>query len=209
MLIAVDGPAAAGKGALTEKLSMHYNLARLDTGLIYRAVGVKAEEIGDPSNTQIAVKAANSLSFPDLEQTSLRDETVGNLASIVAAIPEVRDILINFQRNFIANPPGSKIGVILDGRDIGTVVCPNARYKFFVTASQEVRAERRYKELQERGEKVIRSSVLKEIIDRDHRDQSRNVAPLKPAADAKIIDTSDLNIEEVFNVAVKYISSQN
>tara|TARA_B100000315_G_scaffold257361_1_gene305963 strand:+ start:641 stop:1282 length:642 start_codon:yes stop_codon:yes gene_type:complete len=212
MLIAVDGPAAAGKGTLTRKLAEHFNLARLDTGMIYRAVGLKALEIGDPADPEIAVEAAQSLSFDDLDQEGLRDEVAGNAASEVAAIPAVRDILLKFQRNFATNPPDNKngavLGAVLDGRDIGTVVCPDAPYKLFISASPEVRAERRYKELQERGEEAIRSAILRDIIDRDERDRSRTVAPLEPAKDAQVIDTSDMDADAVFAAALNFISSR-
>ena len=213
MIIAVDGPAASGKGTLTRKLAEHFNLARLDTGMIYRAVGLKALEIGDPADENVAVEAARSLAFDDLDQAGLRDEAAGKAASQVAAIPAVRDILLKFQRNFATNPPNNKNGpvngAVLDGRDIGTVVCPDAPYKLFISASSEVRAERRYKELQERGEEAIRSAILRDIIDRDERDRSRTVAPLEPATDAEIIDTSDMDADAVFTAALNFISSQS
>ncbi|MBT7957302.1 MAG: (d)CMP kinase [Rhodospirillaceae bacterium] len=209
MIIAVDGPAASGKGTLTRKLAEHFNLARLDTGMIYRAVGLKALEIGDPADELVAVEAARSLAFDDLDQAGLRDEAAGKAASQVAAIPAVRDILLKFQRNFATNPPNNKNGAVLDGRDIGTVVCPDASYKLFISASSEVRAERRYKELQERGEEAIRSAILRDIIDRDERDRSRTVAPLEPATDAEIIDTSDMDADAVFAAALNFISSQS
>ncbi|MBT3989769.1 MAG: (d)CMP kinase [Rhodospirillaceae bacterium] len=209
MLIAVDGPAAAGKGTLTRKLAEHFDLARLDTGLIYRAVSLKALELGDPSDEKIAVAAAEGLSFSDLDLAGLRDEAAGNAASKVAAIPAVRDILLIFQRNFAANPPNGKKGAVLDGRDIGTVVCPEAPYKLFIDASAEVRADRRYKELQERGDEAIRSAILRDIIDRDERDRSRTVAPLEPAKDAKVLDTSDLDADAVFAAALNFISLQD
>jgi cytidylate kinase len=208
MLITVDGPAAAGKGVLTRKLAAHFDLARLDTGMIYRAVGLKALELGDPSDEATAVKAATSLSFTDLDLGGLRDEAAGIAASKVAALPAVRDILLGFQRDFAANPPGGKTGAVIDGRDIGTVVCPEAPYKLFITASPEVRAERRYKELQERGEEAIRSAILRDIVDRDERDRSRTVAPLEPAKDAKVLDTSEMDAVAVFTAALSYISSQ-
>ena len=209
MIIAVDGPAASGKGTLTRKLAEHFNLARLDTGMIYRAVGLKALEIGDPADENVAVEAARSLAFDDLDQAGLRDEAAGKAASQVAAIPAVRDILLIFQRNFAANPPNGKKGAVLDGRDIGTVVCPEAPYKLFIDASAEVRADRRYKELQERGDEAIRSAILRDIIDRDERDRSRTVAPLEPAKDAKVLDTSDLDADAVFAAALNFISLQD
>jgi cytidylate kinase len=206
MLITLDGPAAAGKGTLSRKLAEHYNLARLDTGLIYRAVGIKAHKIGNPSDEHIAIKAAQSILPNDLDLQGLRTEFAGVAASKVAAIPKVREILIIFQRNFANSPPDDKSGSIIEGRDIGTVICPEAQHKLFITASTEVRTERRYKELQDRGEEVIRSAIMRDIIDRDTRDKSRAIAPLTPAGDAKVIDTSNLNADEVFAEALNYIT---
>lgn len=206
MLITLDGPAAAGKGTLSRKLAEHYNLARLDTGLIYRAVGIKAHKIGNPSDKHIAIKAAQSILPNDLDLQGLRTEFAGVAASKVAAIPKVREILIIFQRNFANSPPDDKSGSIIEGRDIGTVICPEAQHKLFITASTEVRTERRYKELQDRGEEVIRSAIMRDIIDRDTRDKSRAIAPLTPAGDAKVIDTSNLNADEVFAEALNYIT---
>jgi len=206
MLITLDGPAAAGKGTLSRKLAEHYNLARLDTGLIYRAVGIKAHKIGNPSDKHIAIKAAQSILPNDLDLQGLRTEFAGVAASKVAAIPKVREILIIFQRNFANSPPDDKSGSIIEGRDIGTVICPEAQHKLFITASTEVRTERRYKELQDRGEEVIRSAIMMDIIDRDTRDKSREIAPLTPADDAKVIDTSNLNADEVFAEALNYIT---
>ncbi len=208
-VIAVDGPAAAGKGTLTQNLARHFDLARLDTGLIYRAVGNLARRLGDPADPAVAVEAAEALSFIDLESPGLRDERAGEDASKVAAIPDVRSILLAFQRDFAANPPEGKKGAVLDGRDIGTVVCPDAPIKLFITASAEVRAERRFKELQDRGEEAIRSRILRDIKDRDERDRSRPIAPLEPAKDANVIDTSDMDAEAVFAAALDYINSQN
>ena len=209
MLITVDGPAAAGKGTLTHKLAEHFNLAQLDTGLIYRAVGVKALKLGDPSSKYTAIQAAQSILLNDLNLNDLRTETAGVAASKVAKIPEVREILLDFQRKFANNPPNGSSGSIIDGRDIGTVVCPEAPYKLFITASTDVRTERRFKELQDRGEEAIRSAILRDIIGRDARDISRTVAPLIPADDAKVIDTSDLNADEVFAAALNYITYKN
>jgi len=138
----------------------------------------------------------------------IRGELAAKSASLVAAIPAVRDVLLEFQREFAHNPPDGKLGSILDGRDIGTVVCPDAKIKLFITASLEVRTDRRYKELQERGEEAIRSAVLDDIKTRDERDIARALSPLKPAGDAKIIDSSDFNASEVFSLAQEFISSQ-
>ena len=206
MLIAVDGPAAAGKGSLSLKLAKHFDFARLDTGLIYRAVAMKVLKTEGPNSNKDVIKIAQLLSLNDLDTKDLRNEEVGITASKIATIPEVRNILLNFQRSFAANPPNNKLGAVLDGRDIGTVVCPNADFKLFVTASPEVRAERRFKELQDRGEEAIRSAILRDIIDRDERDRMRLVSPLVPAQDAHILETSTLDLNAVFKVALNYIS---
>ena len=206
MLIAVDGPAAAGKGTLSRRLAEHFNLARLDTGLIYRTVAKKVLETKDPENNKIAIEIAQFLSLNDLDTNGLRDEAIGTAASKISVIPEVRKILLNFQRNFAKNPPNGKVGAILDGRDIGTVVCPKAEFKLFITASSKIRAERRFKELQDRGKEAIRSAILRDIIDRDERDSIRSVSPLLPARDAQILDTSKLDPDAVFNLALDFIS---
>jgi cytidylate kinase len=206
MLIAVDGPAAAGKGSLSLKLAEYFDLARLDTGLIYRAVAMKVLKTEGSNSNKDAVEIAQLLSLNDMNTKGLRNEEVGIMASKIAIIPEVRNILLRFQRNFAANPPNNKLGAVLDGRDIGTVVCPNANFKLFVTASPEVRAERRFKELQDRGEEAIRSAILQDIIDRDERDRSRSVSPLMPAQDAYILETSTLDLDAVFKIALNYIS---
>ena len=206
MLIAVDGPAAAGKGSLSLRLAEHFDFARLDTGLIYRAVALKVLKTEGSDSNKDAVEIAQLLSLNDMSTKGLRNEEVGIMASKIAIIPEVRNILLRFQRNFAANPPNNKLGAVLDGRDIGTVVCPNANFKLFVTASPEVRAERRFKELQDRGEEAIRSAILQDIIDRDERDKSRSVSPLMPAQDAYILETSTLDLDAVFKIALNYIS---
>jgi len=206
MLIAVDGPAAAGKGTLSRRLAEHFNLARLDTGLIYRTVAKKVLETKDPENNKIAIEIAQFLSLNDLDTNGLRDEAIGTAASKISAIPEVRKTLLNFQRNFAKNPPNGKVGAILDGRDIGTVVCPKAKFKLFITATSKIRAERRFKELQDRGKEAIRSAILRDIIDRDERDSIRSVSPLLPARDAQILDTSKLDPDAVFNLALDFIS---
>jgi len=208
MLIAVDGPAAAGKGTLCRKLAKHFDLAMLDTGLIYRAVARKALKKSHLLDKKCAIETARLLSFNDLNIAGLRNESIGSAASKIAAIPEVRNILVNFQRDFARNPPDGKSGAILDGRDIGTFVCPDAPVKLFVTADPEVRAERRYKELQDRGEKAIRSAILKDIIDRDIRDRTRTVSPLQPASDAQVFDTTELDPDAVFKMALDFISSK-
>ena len=210
MIIAVDGPAASGKGTLTERLANHFDLARLDTGLIYRAVGAKILRDNDnPEDPVVAVAAAQALCFTDLKQDGLRREEAGLAASQVAALPDVRAVLLAFQRDFAACPPNGKLGAVLDGRDIGTVVCPDAHYKLFLMASADVRAMRRYKELQARGAEAIYARILRDIKDRDTRDMSRSAAPLEPAKDAFVLDTSELDADAVFAAALQYINSQN
>ena len=210
MIIAVDGPAASGKGTLTERLADHFDLARLDTGLIYRAVGAKILRDNDnPEDPVVAVEAARALCFTDLKQDGLRLEEAGLAASRVAALPDVRAVLLEFQRDFAACPPNGKLGAVLDGRDIGTVVCPDAQHKLFLMASADVRAMRRYKELQARGAEAIYARILRDIKDRDTRDMSRSAAPLEPAKDAFVLDTSELDADAVFAAALQYINSQN
>ncbi len=202
-IIAIDGPAAAGKGTLARRLAAHLNLAYLDTGLIYRAVGMKAKREGlDP------VKAAQMLTPDDLKAPDLRTEEGGQAASKVASIPDVRSELLEFQRKFATHPPLPAKGAVLDGRDIGTVVCPGANVKIFVTASPEARAERRHKELLERGESSIYARVLEEMRERDERDSSRSVAPLVPAPDAVVLDTTKLDADAAFRAALDTISER-
>jgi cytidylate kinase len=196
LIIAVDGPAAAGKGTLSQRLAAYFGLPHLDTGLLYRAVGVKRLETGlDP------VIAAANLTEADLTHPGLRGEIAGQAASEVAAIPAVRHALLEFQRLFAAQQPGA----VLDGRDIGTVVCPNADIKLFVTASVERRAERRWKELLAKGETAIAVRVLQDLQERDARDAARDVAPLVPAVDAVLLDTSELDADAAFAAALDIV----
>jgi len=198
MIIAIDGPAAAGKGTLARRLAAHFDYAFLDTGRLYRAVGYLVLDAGsDPANEADAVAAARALDPAALEDVDLHTETVADAASKVAAIPAVRQVLLDFQRDFAANPPGGKAGAVLDGRDIGSVVCPDADVKFFVTARPEIRAERRHKELQEKGLESTYPAVLAEIEARDERDRTRDVSPLL-AGDSREIDTSDKTPDAVF-----------
>ena len=209
MIVAIDGPAAAGKGTLARRLAEHLDLAYLDTGLLYRAVGYQLLEAGsDPENAAEAEAAARALDPGHFENPALRSDDVANAASKVSAIPGVRAALLAFQRSFAATPPGGENGVVLDGRDIGTVVCPEADAKLFVTASVEVRAERRLKELRERGEEAIHARVLQDMKERDARDSGRDVSPLVPAGDAFVLDTSDLDADAVFAAALDYIQQQ-
>ena len=187
-VIALDGPAAAGKGTLAKCLAAHYGFAHLDTGALYRAVGVKG---GDP------VQAARSLTPADMSRDDLRTLEAGQAASRVAAIPEVRLALIEFQRRFAVLEPGA----VLDGRDIGTVICPQAEVKLFVTASAEVRARRRWLELGGDAAPKSFADVLAEVRERDARDMGRADAPLRPASDAVTLDTSELSADEAVAVA--------
>ena len=214
VMIAIDGPAAAGKGTLGARLADKYGLAKLDTGLLYRATGFKVlADGGDPEDAQVAEAAARSLDPAELDNAALRTDEAAQAASKVSAIPGVRAALLDFQHEFAKNPPvladGSPAnGAILDGRDIGTTVCPNAEVKLFVTASTEVRAERRFKELQERGLEAIYARVLEDMKERDARDSGRSASPLAAADDAYMLDTSDLNADQAFDAAVKFIATK-
>lgn len=213
MIIAIDGLAASGKGTLAKLLARHFDYAHLDTGLLYRAVGVTILQAGgDPANPENAIAAARALDPQSVlalgDAPALRSHAAGDAASKVAAIPAVREILLDFQRNFCAKPPNGKKGAVLDGRDIGTVIAPQAEAKLFVTALPEIRAARRAKELRARGENVTDAGVLVEMQARDQRDQQRGVAPTLPAADARLLDTSRLTIEEALAEALDFIGSR-
>lgn len=191
--VAIDGPAAAGKGTISKAVAADFGFAHLDTGLLYRAVGAKVTDGAE------AIAAAESLTPEDLKRTDLRTMEAGQAASKVAVIPEVRAALVDFQRRFAAQDGGA----VLDGRDIGTVICPDAEVKLFVTASAEVRAHRRWLEVG--GDEA---QVLAEVKERDDRDMNRADAPLKPADDAVLVDTSDLSIEEAVAAAVAAIKAK-
>lgn len=204
-VIAIDGPAASGKGTLGRRLSEALGLPYLDTGSLYRAVGMRVLFSGnDPHDKAHAIEAAKSITPEDFTNPQLRYEKVGQAASIVSAMPEIRAILLDFQRKFTASPQGA----ILDGRDIGTVVCPQADLKLFMTASLEARASRRHRQLQDQGIEVVYDSVLRDLIERDARDQQRKNAPLVAAPDAVTIDTTSMNANEVFDKMLKIIESQ-
>ena len=208
-IIAIDGPAAAGKGTLARRLAAELGFDYLDTGLIYRAVGMKLARAGqDPSEVDAAERTARALAPADLEAPDLRVDEAAQAASKVAVIPGVRAALLDFQRQFASQPPGGK-GAVLDGRDIGTVVCPHAQVKLFVTASLEKRAQRRLKELQEKGSDVIHSTVLADMRERDDRDRNRSAAPLVAAEDATVLDTSDLDAEQAFAVALQLVRAKS
>ena len=210
MIIAIDGPAGSGKGTLSRKLADVLGYAHLDTGKLYRAVGLSVIDAGeDPKNEGSALRAAQSLDPQALVNKDLLGDTAAAAASKVAAIKSVRMILLAFQRDFADAPPNGAKGAVLDGRDIGTVVCPGAKIKLFVTASAKVRAERRHKELLDRGEPSIYARVLQDMEVRDERDQSRSIAPLKPARDAVVVDTSELDAEAVFKTAMEIIAERS
>lgn len=203
MIIAIDGPAASGKGTLAQRVAKHFRLAYLDTGLIYRAVARDVRRRGGRLDDPVAAAAAAlALDPATLDDPVLRGQGMGDAASIVARIPQVRDALLRFQQAFVARPGGA----VLDGRDIGTVVCPHADIKIFVTATPEVRAERRYREKIERGESTSYEAVLDDIHRRDRRDRDRLQAPMRPAEDAFLLDTSNLDIEAAFDTAVGVIA---
>jgi cytidylate kinase len=202
MIIAVDGPAASGKGTLARQLAAHYGLAYLDTGSLYRAVALAVLRSGNPPEDEAAaVKAASTLDQSRIVDDDLRRAGLGEAASIVAAFPAVRQHMLGLQRRIASAPPGA----VLDGRDIGTVVCPDADVKLFVTASAPVRARRRMEELARQGEEASLEEVLLWLRERDRRDETRPVAPLKRAPDAHLLDTSDLDIEATFQAAVSII----
>lgn len=202
MIIAIDGPAASGKGTLGKKLAAHFGFSHLDTGLLYRAVAKTLMDAGDRyDDVARAVAAAKALDPARFDEMVLKSHAVGEAASIVSAIPEVRAVLVLFQREFAATPPGA----VLDGRDIGTVICPDAPVKIFVTASAEVRAQRRAREFAQQGHAVDEAAVLADILRRDERDRSRAVAPMKPAADAHVLDTTHLDIDAAFKAALDIV----
>ncbi len=209
MIVAIDGPSASGKGTLARRLAEALDFAYLDTGMLYRAVGAAVLAAGaDPGESAAASEAARALELSDLERPGLRGEAVGQAASIVAVMPGVRDALLGLQRRFAAAPPGAKAGAVLDGRDIGTVVCPEAEVKIFVTASLEGRARRRHKELLEGGEASIYARVVQEMRARDRRDSGRAAAPLRPAPDAVVLDTNELDAGEAFRAALEIVDSR-
>jgi cytidylate kinase len=203
MIIAIDGPAASGKGTLAKRLAEHYGLRHLDTGLIYRAVAQALIDGGHALDDRVhAVEAAERLD-PTGFNERLKSHPTGKAASIVSAMPEVRAALLAFQRDFAGKPPGA----VLDGRDIGTVICPAAEVKIFVTATPETRARRRFLELCAKDERVTEADILADILQRDERDTKRAVAPLMPAPDAHLLDTTHLDIDAAFRAAVAIVEA--
>jgi len=204
MIIAIDGPAASGKGTLGKRLAAHYGLRHLDTGLIYRAVAKTLLEAGrKPGEIEAAVAAAKALDPTRFDEAALKSHAISEAASIVSAIPELRAALVAFQRDFAAKPPGA----VLDGRDIGTVICPDAEVKIFVTATPQIRAQRRAAEYRARGQKIDEATVLADILNRDKRDQNRAAAPLKQAQDAHLLDTSHLDIDAAIRAAIDIVEA--
>ena len=201
-VIAIDGPAASGKGTLARRLAERFALSRLDTGTLYRATALLVlDEAGNPADPRAAELAARRVDLRRLAGPRLRADAVASAASVVAAIPEVRRVLLGLQQDFAAHPPGPARGAVLDGRDIGTVVCPQADVKLFITASIEARAARRVKELREQGSPAIYENVLQDLNERDARDSGRRAAPLMAAHDAHVIDTTMLDADVVFERA--------
>jgi cytidylate kinase len=209
LIIAIDGPSASGKGTLARRLAKHFGLPHLDTGALYRGVALtllrEGADLNDPvAAIAVATDFKNGLDPSLLNTDALRSEAVGMLAGKVSAIPEVRAQLLDFQKQFASQEKGA----VLDGRDIGTVIAPNAPVKVFVTASAEKRAERRLKELQNGGQKVTYEAVLKDMQERDARDAARSVAPARPAQDAVMLDTSNLDADQAFAEALKIVKEK-
>jgi cytidylate kinase len=204
MIIAIDGPAASGKGTIARKIASMYGLHHLDSGLLYRAVAKAVLDAGYATDDAThATEIAAKLDPSKFEENALKSQAITEAASMVAAIPQVRQALINYQRAFALRPPGA----VLDGRDIGTVIVPGADVKLFVVASPEVRAARRASELRARGEAADEHAVLADLLRRDERDSRRTVAPLKPAPEAHLLDTTHLGIDAAFRAAVEIIEA--
>ena len=209
MIVAIDGPAASGKGTIAKKLAEYFNLSYLDTGILYRAVALQLLTKGmNEKDSQSAEKVARQVSIASIDHTGIRTQAVSDLASKIAAIPGVRQELLDRQRRFAQNPDPGKDGAILDGRDIGTVVCPHADFKIFIMADLEIRAKRRWKELLQSDPTVIYCEVLEEMRSRDERDTNRKDAPLAVTSGALVIDTSNSSIDVSFNEAKNWIMSR-
>ena len=211
-VIAVDGTAASGKGTLARRLARQLGYSYLDTGLLYRATGYMTLSLypdQEDITEEMAIEAVQAIRPETMKNAALRDEETTQRSSKVAAMPLVRAALIEQQRNFAKNPTDGAGGAILDGRDIGTVICPNADHKIYVDADLEIRAARRVKELLERGDEAIYARVLQDMRERDARDRSRSIAPLVPADDAFIMDTTRVDADAVFTAALEFISKRN
>lgn len=206
IVVTVDGTAASGKGTLAQKLAQHFHFAHLDSGSLYRLVALGVVEAkSDPTNETDAVQSARAIDHRRGGDPAIRTAEVGRMASIVSVFPAVRAALLEYQRAFAVHPPGGERGAVIDGRDIGTVVCPNATAKLFVDAAPEARAHRRWMELRSRDENPDELALLKEIIERDRRDRHRATAPMKPAADADLLDTTHLDIDAAFAAALALV----
>lgn len=204
MIIAVDGPTASGKGTIAARLAAHYGLKRLDTGSLYRAVGLAVLDAGaDPGDEKAAVAAAEALDLAAIDEARIRSSAAGLAASKAAALPAVRVVLRRVQRSFALDPAGA----VLDGRDIGTVICPDADVKLFVTASLDARTERRLRELHARGETISFEALKAQIAERDQRDMSRADSPLRQAPDAHLLDTTHLTVEAAVAAAIRIIEA--
>ena len=208
MIISVDGSAASGKGTLAKQLALHFDLAHLDTGSLYRALGLHLLLSGVTHQNAEENRAAAAVASLDLglaDSSKIRTDAVASMASVIATMPAVRSAFTKLQRDFATEPPYG-VGAVLDGRDIGSVILPNADFKFFIDADLEVRADRRTRELQAKGQSVMFRDVFEEMRDRDRRDRERTMAPLKAADDAFVIDTSTLDADRVFTLAVRHIA---
>ena len=204
MILAIDGPAASGKGTLGKRLAAHYGLRHLDTGLLYRAVAKAVLDAGKtPTDENAALAAALTLDPSRFDEAALKAPAIGEAASIVSPMPQVRAALLTFQREFAATPPGA----VLDGRDIGTVICPDADVKIFITAAPEVRARRRALEFAASGRAMEEAAVLADIKARDERDMNRAAAPLKQAADAHLLDTTEMDISTAIRAAIDLVEA--
>ena len=205
-LIAIDGPAAAGKGTLARRLAAHLDYAVLDTGSLYRGVALLAVQAGDdPADAAAALAAAQKLDIAAIDAEAIRTPEIGLAAAKIAVHPDVRACILHYQRDFAAHPPHDKAGAILDGRDIGTYVCPQAPCKIYVTARAEIRAHRRWLELSAKDDSLTEAQVLADVLARDKTDAEREIAPLRPADDAHLLDTSDLGIESAFRTALALV----
>jgi len=210
LIIAIDGTAASGKGTLAKRISKEFEFAYLDTGKLYRLVAyiIIKDKINSNDINEVKNRFTN-FNFEDisLKISTLKSDEVGKMASLIAGYKELRDILLQYQKEFAFKKHHNKKGVVLDGRDIGTVVLPEANLKFFVDANVETRAERRWKELISLGQSTIKRNVLKDLRSRDERDSQRKHSPLIPASDAILLDTTNLSVDEVFSSAKKYIEN--
>ncbi|MDF1769916.1 (d)CMP kinase [Maricaulis sp.] len=205
MIIAVDGPLASGKGTIARALAAHFDLPYLDTGSLYRATGVAVLDAGiDPTDAAACARAARTLDLTGIDETRIRTAEAGAMASRVAALPAVRKALYELQRDFATQPGGA----ILDGRDIGTVICPDADVKLYITAATETRARRRWSELAARGETITYEDMLAQTRERDLRDAERADAPMRPAEDATLLDTSSLSIDAAVTDAVAIVEKR-